>query len=188
MRARFESHILKPAAGMKSNQAGQFLWQLDDQTRWLTEDTRGATHEELGWQLAPGMNTIGMLLAHIAVVEVSWIRRGLFEIDDLGDGVLPIGRRETGMPLPAGAAPPTALDGKDLAFFDDLLARSRDQTRRELAALDDVDLDRRSRHRPRPDTEMELSIGWMLYHLVEHEAGHYYQINLLRHAYRCGNK
>jgi len=31
---------------------------------------------------------------------------------------------------------------------------------------------------------MELSIGWMLYHLVEHEAGHYYQINLLRHAYR----
>ncbi len=181
---RFESYILQPAAGMKSKRAGRFLWQLDDQSRRLTEDTRGATPEELGWQLAPGMNTIGMLLAHIAVVEVSWIRRGVHEIDDLGDGVLPIGRPETGMPLPADAAPPPALDGKSLAFFDDLLMRSRDHTRRELAALDDADLDRHFRRRPKPDAEMELSIGWMLYHLVEHEAGHYYQINLLRHAYR----
>ncbi len=182
--SRFESHLLAPAAGMQSKQVGEFLWQLDDQTRSLTEDTRGATPEELGWQMAPGMNTIGMLLAHIAVVEVSWVRRGLHEIDDLGDEVLPIGRPETGMPLPEGAAPPAALDGKGLAFFDDLLMRSRDHTRRELAALGDADLDRRFRRRPSADTEMELSIGWMLYHLVEHEAGHYYQINLLRHAYR----
>jgi hypothetical protein len=27
--------------------------------------------------------------------------------------------------------------------------------------------------------------GWALYHIVEHEAGHYGQINLLRHQYRA---
>jgi hypothetical protein len=30
-----------------------------------------------------------------------------------------------------------------------------------------------------------LNIGWALYHLVEHEAGHRAQINLLRHLHRA---
>ena len=127
--------ILEPAAGAKSKLVGLFLCQLDDQSRRLTEDTRGATPEELAWQPAPGMNTIGMLLAHIAVVEASWIGRGLHGLDDLAAGVLPIGREETGMPMPEHAAPPAFLKGKSLAFFDDLLQRSRAYTRRESATL-----------------------------------------------------
>ena len=47
--------------------------QMDDQSRRLTEHTRGATADELAWQPAPGLQTIGMLLAHIAVVEVYWM-------------------------------------------------------------------------------------------------------------------
>ncbi len=176
--------VLEPAPGTKSRLVGLFLWQLDDQSRRLHEDTRGATPEELAWQSGPGMNTIGMLLAHIAVVEASWIDRGLHGLPDLAAGVLPIGRNETGMPLAERAAPPPALDGKDLAFFDDLLARSRVHTKRELATLTDADLDRRFRRRPPGDVEYEISVGWMLYHILEHEAGHYYQINLLRHQYR----
>ena len=35
--------------------------------RALIADTRGLTPEALGWQPAPGMNTIGMLLAHCLV-------------------------------------------------------------------------------------------------------------------------
>ena len=138
-------HLLEPAAGMKSNLAGLFLWQLDDQSRQLTEDTRGATAEELSWQPAPGANTIGMLLAHIAVVEASWIDRALHGLSDVSDGLLPIGRKETAMPLPEGAAAPAALEGRELAFFDDLHSLSRAHTRRELAPLADADLDRRFR-------------------------------------------
>ena len=178
------ARILEPVPGVKSKVVGLFLWQLDDQSRSLLEDTRGATPEELAWQASPGMNTIGMLLAHIAVVEASWIGRALHGLNDLAAGVLPIGRTETGVPLPEGAAPPAFLNGKDLAFFDDLLARSRAHTQREVSHLTDADLDRRFRRRYPDGAEYEYSVGWMLYHILEHEAGHYYQINLLRHQYR----
>jgi len=177
-------HLLEPAAGMKSNLAGLFLWQLDDQSRQLTEDTRGATAEELSWQPAPGANTIGMLLAHIAVVEASWIDRALHGLSDVSDGLLPIGRKETAMPLPEGAAAPAALEGRELAFFDDLHSLSRAHTRRELAPLADADLDRRFRRISPSGREYEISLGWVLYHILEHQAGHYYQIKLLRHQYR----
>jgi hypothetical protein len=178
-------HILQPAAGTTSRLVGLFLWQLDEQSRELRENTRGATPEELAWQMAPGMNTIGMLLAHIAVVEVSWIGRGVHGLNDLAPGVLPIGRGETGMPLPEGRPAPAALDGKDLAWFDDLLERSRAYTRRELAALTDADLDRMRLRRTPDGEEYEFSVGWMLYHILEHLAGHHYQVNLLRHQYRA---
>ena len=36
-----------------------------------------------------------------------------------------------------------------------------------------------------PGSVFEASIGWALYHVLEHEAGHYGQINLLRHQYRA---
>jgi uncharacterized damage-inducible protein DinB len=169
---------------MKSSLVGLFLAQLDDQNRNLAEDTRGLTPDELYWQPAPGMNTIGMLLAHIALVEVAWIgaaARGLdfFQIDEL-----PVKWADSGVPLPADAAPPAALRGKDLAFYDDLLARARAFTRKALAPLTDADLAlRRSRIR-RDGTHVDYNVGWALYHVLEHEAGHYGQINLLRHQYR----
>jgi hypothetical protein len=35
---------------------------------------------------------------------------------------------------------------------------------------------------------MRVSRRWILYHLLEHQAGHYGQILLLRHQYRDRNK
>jgi uncharacterized damage-inducible protein DinB len=181
--------IMTPRPGTASPIAGLFLWQLDDQSRRLTEDTRGATPDELQWQHSPGMNTIGMLLGHIAVVEVGWVRAALHGLERNSTEVLGgFGRRETGMPLVEGGAPPEALAGRALPFFDDLLARARDYTRAEIATLTDADLDRRFRTSANWDDktgiEFEGTIGWMLYHLLEHQAGHYGQVNLLRHQYR----
>jgi uncharacterized damage-inducible protein DinB len=179
--------IMEPAPGMASRLVGLFLWQLDDQSRRLSEDTRGATPDELAWPPAPGMNTIGMLLAHIAAVEVGWIRAALLGKDRDSGEVLGITKREIGIPLPPEGAPAPALAGKPLADFDGLLARARAYTRAAIAPLTDADLDR---HFRTPATwqagggEFEGTIGWALYHVLEHEAGHYGQINLLRHQYR----
>jgi uncharacterized damage-inducible protein DinB len=178
--------IMSPRPGTASPIAGLFLWQLDDQTRRLTEDTRGASAIELAWQPAPGMNTIGMLMAHIAAVEVGWIRAAIHGQDRDSGEVLGLTKRQIDMPLAPDAGPPAALAGRELPFFDDLLARSRAFTRQSIAALTDLDLDRRFRT---PATwekaggEFEATIGWALYHVLEHQAGHYGQINLLRHQH-----
>ena len=179
--------ILEPSPGTASRLAGLFLWQLDDQSRRLTEDTRGATPDELAWQPAPGMNTIGMLLAHIAAVEAGWIRASVLGKDRDSGEVLALTKRQIGMPLAKDAPPSAALAGRTLDHLDDLLARARAFTRATIADLTDADMDRRFRT---PATweplggEFEGSIGWALYHILEHEAGHYGQINLLRHQYR----
>ena len=178
--------ILEPRPGTASRLAGLFLWQLDDQSRRLTEDTRDATPEELAWQAAPGLNTIGMLLAHIAATEVGWVQRGILLRDwDVGQ-VLGLGSNEIRIPLPADGRPPSALMGRDLPYFDGLLARARSHTRSAIALLTDADLDRRFRVPAfwQPDAEFEATVGWVLYHILEHLAGHYGQINLLRHQYR----
>ena len=36
----------------------------------------------------------------------------------------------------------------------------------------------------RAGIEHEISLGWMLYHVLERLAGHYHQIKLRRHPYR----
>ena len=179
--------ILEPGTQTTSRLAGLFLWQLDDQSRRLAEDTRGATPGELMWQPAPGMNTIGMLLAHIAAVEVGWLRAAVHGLDRDSIEVLGIGKREIGIPLSTHAPPAAGLAGRELPYFDDLRARARAHTRDTIAALGDADLDRRFRTPAtwEPDAEFEGTIGWALYHVLEHEAGHYGQINLLRHAYRA---
>jgi uncharacterized damage-inducible protein DinB len=183
---------IEPPPGFRSQEIGLYLAQLDDQSRRLTADTRGLEVGALAWQPALGMNTIGMLLAHIAIVEVFWTRLALedrpmpFEMHD----VLGIGLDDDGMPLKADARPPAGLAGRELGFFDDLLARARAHTRRIAAPLDDAYLEREIvREHPNPETR-EARSGrvvtprWTLYHLLEHEAGHYGQILLLRHQIR----
>jgi uncharacterized damage-inducible protein DinB len=178
--------LLQPAEGVTSRVAGTFLWQLDDLNRRLTLDTRGATAEELAWQSAPGMNTIGMLLAHVAVIEVGWIQVAVLRFDRWEEErVLGVPHEAFGMPLPEDGAPPALLQGKDLAYFDDLLERARVHTREALAPLSDDDVER-TFERPRPNGDVvEANVGWVLYHLVEHLAGHYGQILMLRHQHRA---
>jgi uncharacterized damage-inducible protein DinB len=177
-----EVRVIEAPAGFASEAIGLFVAQMDDQSRRLTEHTRGATADELAWQPAPGLNTIGMLLAHIAVVEVYWMSILTRAPNDC-PRVLGIGFDDDGIPMPAGGAPPAVLAGKELGFFDDLLRNARANTVALASPLADAALtgmiEQIGRVRRR-----QLSGRWILYHLVEHEAGHYGQINLLRHQYR----
>jgi len=52
---------------------GLFASQLDDQLKRLRNNVKNLTVKQLEWQQRPGMNTIGMLLAHLALVEYWWI-------------------------------------------------------------------------------------------------------------------
>jgi uncharacterized damage-inducible protein DinB len=182
--------ILVPPPGYRSNEAGLFIAQMDDQSARLVGDTRKLAPEALAWQTAPGMNTIGMLLAHIAVVEVYWTQVGPLGLTAFEtESVLGIGIDDDGMPLAEGGAPPAMLRGKDLAFFDDLLARARGYAKRAIANLTDTDLEREVPRTSRDGTLREvLNLRWILYHMLEHEAGHYGQINLLAHQFRIAHR
>ena len=177
--------ILAAPTGFRSREVGLFVAQMDDQSRRLTEDTRGVSVAELEWQPAPGLNTIGMLLAHIAIVEVYWIL-----VATRGPGasdlkpVLGIGKDDDGMPLPANGLSPHGLRGKPIHFFDDLLARARTHSKQAVAGLGDADLDREITRKTRDGSIDVFNVRWILYHVLEHEAGHYGQVNLLRHQFR----
>jgi len=178
--------LLEVPEGYRSAPVARTLWQMDDQSRRLVEATADATPEELGWQPAPGMNTIGMLLAHIAVAEAHMTAIGLERLASSDvPGLLGLTTDDDGLPLPEGGRPPAALGGRTIEYFHGLLEKARANTRRVAVTLSDSDLAHRVT-RPRPDGNQRIfNLDWMLYHLLEHEAGHFGQILLLRHLYRA---
>jgi len=144
----------------------------------------GATPMKLGWQPTVGVNTIGMLLAHIAVVEVSWVRAGVqLQGWDIRD-VFPLLWEEAASD--AGARqPPAGLAGRDLDYFDDLLTRARTYSREAIRSLDDATLDQRYRVRFPGHTGTEFEAPSLdALPRAGASVAHYGQINLLRRLHR----
>jgi uncharacterized damage-inducible protein DinB len=178
-----ELYLVTPP-GYRSADVARFVWQLDDLLALMRADLRGVTPAELEWQPQPGMNTIGMLLAHIAIVEVFWTQIGLEQVpEDMT--ALGIGTDDDGMPIAADAGPPAKLAGREIAYFEDLLARGRAVLKRSAERLTDEDLRSRVSRVRKNGEQQSFDKAWVLYHLVEHFAGHYGQILLLRHMYRA---
>jgi uncharacterized damage-inducible protein DinB len=171
--------------GFRSPEAALFFASLEDQSRLLWGNLEGITPDELQWQPHPGMNTIGMLLAHLAIVETWWTKIIVEKQDPTTvEPVLGIGDDDDGMPIKAGAKPIALLDGKDLAFFRGLNEKARAYVRSMVAGMTDADLVAET-IRTRPDgATVSISGRWYLYHVLEHFSGHYGQILLLRHLYR----
>jgi len=175
----------------KSQQVGLFVAQMDDQNRRVFEDVKDISPAELEWQSAPGMNTIGMLLAHIAIVEVWWIHVGPLAKGSTEaaaeplPGIIGLGLQDDGMPIErAGGLPPQILAGKDLAFYEDVLRKARHFTKETAVSFTDSDLDRTGSLKRRDGSTGTYTVRWVLYHLLEHEAAHYGQIGFIRHQYR----
>ena len=154
--------------------------QLDQLLAALAERVRGASVAELEWQLQPGVNTTGMLLAHLAVVEVYWVQVVCSDIasDEQADAVLQsvigLGLADDGIPLPPSGRHPGTLAGWSAADYLDRLERARASTHRALWEWDDESLAATWTFEGR-----EVSRAGVLCHLVEHFAHHSGQIALL---------
>lgn len=178
--------FIRPAEGYQCREVATFISQMNDQSRRLAEAVHGITPQELEWQAAPGMNTMGMLLAHLAIVEASWTQIGLLRISDVDvRSAIGIGQDDDGMPLSVDGAAPAHLKGKSLAYYEDLLTRARAYYEEAAKKLPHEDLNREMT-RTRPDgSQRVFNTRWVLYHVLEHFAGHFGQILLLRHLYRA---
>lgn len=185
MPARVETRI-EPEPGFRSAAAGAWVAMMEAQRRALVSEIAELSTDDLAWQPAPGTNTIGMLLAHIAVAETHLTDVGLLGKPDSDvPAIIGIRVEDDGLPLPEGGRPPAVLAGKDAAYFRDLLARARAHFRAAAAALEDADLDRVV-VRKRPDGgERVFNVRWVIAHALEHEAGHRGQILQLKHLRRA---
>jgi uncharacterized damage-inducible protein DinB len=157
-----------------------FAAQLDDQQIQLKKLIAGLDAPDLEWQLYPGRNTIGQLVAHIAVAEVFWVAiapAGLHpgpKSDEKMKSVLGISGADDGIPLPENGAHPAPLEGFTLDQYFSLLDHARAETHRVLQSWTDDILD--------DEFKMEdhtFSRMWVLYHILEHFACHFGQIRLL---------
>lgn len=163
---------------------GLFAAQLDDQLKLLKTAVGDLTVEQLEWQYRPGMNTVGMLLAHIAVAEVWWLRVAHYGLPWEGDGEKIIkkicGFEDDGLPLPEDGRHPEMLKGMTVKQYLDVLSKARRGSHRELKNWKDRDLDKiyTSYYK------RQISYAWTLYHVLEHFAGHFGQILMLKHMMR----
>jgi uncharacterized damage-inducible protein DinB len=178
------THRLVIPKGRNIPEVASFLAQLDDLSRMMLRDVRGITPAELAWQSQPGHNTIGMLLSHIAVVEVHWTLVAIesWSPEEVGRR-LRFGLDDDGLPLARRGTPPAHLRGKTLAFFATLLRRARSIVKKEFARYRPADLARVVTRTRANGQVTRQDARWILYHLVEHLAGHYGQVLLLRHLY-----
>jgi len=184
--SRTVTTLVETPAGFRSREVARLFWQMEEQRRILLDALAGLTGDELHWQPAPGANTIAMLLAHIAYAEAHLVQVGILgETTGHAQDVTGISEEDEGMPLAPDAPPSPALAGRPLAFFTDALAKARAHTRRALEPLADGDLARTVTRPPRPDgTVRVFDAAWVVCHLIEHEAGHRGQIQLMRHLWR----
>lgn len=164
---------------------GLFAGQLDDQLKLLKEQVKGLTVEQLEWQLRPGMNTVGMLLAHLALVEIWWINAAPKGLPWEPDGKKLIekvcGFGDDGMPAAADGVHPPYLKGYTIEMYLTAMDRARKSIHRELKTWRDRDL---SKTFDRPGKKLAISRTWVLYHVLEHFAGHFGQVLLLKHLMR----
>jgi hypothetical protein len=162
---------------------GLFAAQLDRQLNWLKQEVKGLTVKQLEWQLRPGMNTIGMLLAHLALVEVWWINVAPTGMPWEPDGKKLIGKvcgfDDDGMPMPPKGKHAEILKGYSLEKYLAVMAKARRSIHKEMKTWRDRDLDKFYTL-----NKKQFSRTWTLYHVLEHFASHFGQILLLKHMMR----
>ncbi len=167
-------------------QVGLFLAQLDDQLSLLREKVKNLTVAQLEWQPQPGVNTVGMLLAHIAIAEFFWIAVAVKEIPPEPDGdnmmkaQIGIHFDDDGLPLKPDATHPLTIKGKTAADYLEMIDRTRRIVHSELKNWRDGELDSTYLRGKR-----QVSRSWTLYHVLEHFSGHYGQILMLKHLMRA---
>ena len=190
MNARVVASRLPLAGDCASVQAAVLLAALHDLHRQLDELAAGLSVSQLEWQpgeraagaAGTGRNSMGMLLAHIAVAETHLTQVGLSgDADGHVQDVIGITVEDEGMPLEAGAPPAPALAGRDAASYRSMLERSLAHITAAAMPLTDADLATEVRRPPRPDgTQRVFDKRWVLYHAVEHAAQHLGQLTSLR--------
>ncbi|MBU1050207.1 DinB family protein [Candidatus Bipolaricaulota bacterium] len=145
---------------------------MEEVRRHTLVSVQGLDQQTLDWAGSEGSeNTIGCLLYHMALVEMPWLFMDILEQD---------------FPAAVKAAFPRvmATEGRLMPVMsvplEEHLQRLGDSRRIFLDSLRDMSLDDWHRLRSPKDTPYEVTPAWVVFHLIEHAAGHAAQIRSLK--------
>lgn len=160
------------------DEIGRWLWALEATRRRTLELIAGLDQATLDWAGPDGReNAIGSLLYHIAVVEMSWLHFDLLLQKEFPQEV---GRDYPWEPWNAEAVL-TSVQGASLAEHLGRLERSRAVF---LDAFRGMTLEDWRRLRTFGGDADAVTPEWVVFHLVEHEAGHACQISSMKRRAR----
>lgn len=163
---------------------GLFAAQLDDQLVRLKKEVKGLTVKQLQWQYKPGMNTIGMLLAHLALAEIYWFKVAPKELSWDPDGKKIVykicGFEDDGIPLPEKGGHPSYLKGYSAEKYLTILSKGRRSILTEIKKWRDKDLEKFYAL----GKKFQASRTSTAYHVLEHFCSHFGQILMIKHMLR----
>lgn len=148
-----------------------WVWSMQDIRERTKRAVKGLSLEQLKQHPHGVPNSIGTLLYHIAGVEIGWLYVEVLEKD---------------FPTDAGDWFNTEQDRDDQGR---LLQIQGETLEHHFARLDYVrglflesfqGMGRGDLRRPRSLPEYDVTPEWVLYHLLEHEAGHLAQIKMIK--------
>lgn len=132
----------------------------------LIERVQGLEMKQLDFTpISDRIESIGTLLLHIAAVEWSWI------FEDINGQTMDYEKWKYGFALRERIP---QIYGKDISFYLDRLGEVRGAVFKKLKSLSDDQL----RSLIEVD-DVVVSIEWILFHLIEHEAIHIGQVSIL---------
>ncbi len=159
------------------SEIGTWLWAMQEVRRRTLRLAEGLDQRTLDWEGADGReNAIGSLLYHIALVEMHWLYEDVMQRDDLPSTLkpdFPFGTREADGHL-------TRVLGVPLAEHVARLNRSREVFLEEFRAISPDEWRRLRRPYDFEKVKYAVTPEWAVFHLVEHEAGHGFQISSLK--------
>ncbi|HKG27191.1 MAG TPA: DinB family protein [Thermomicrobiales bacterium] len=150
---------------------GRYVAQLTETRQELLRHLEGMTPEQLSWHPNDQVESIGTQLLHVAAIEWSWI----FE-DILGRPGEEYDGWEEALPIRLGLP---QVVGRSLEAYLATLNQVRIDALAVLRGLTDEDLPKLRPEQPSEPDGARYTVDWVLFHLVQHEAHHAGQVELM---------
>ena len=170
---------LTPVEGVPTG-IGYYLAGLEEVREQLRDAVEDLSNEMAHSRLRPDTHSITQLILHCGEAEWWWIQcvvNGREVDDELKKSIF-------WDVLEEGKEPPRSLSAKTcVAELDRISALSVEL----LAGFSDDDLDRMYRKDRGERGVLEVSLRWILHHLIDHEAQHKGQILMLKRLLKSGN-
>jgi uncharacterized damage-inducible protein DinB len=158
-------------------QIGRYVAQLTEVRDDLKREVSGLSIAQLDWHPNDQTESIGTLLLHCEAIEWSWLHEDVLgrPSDEF------TGDWSEALPIRVGAPQVT---GRSVEHYLQKLDATRERTLQILRGFTDADLARLvGEAEPSPGEEPRsrlFTIDWVIWHIIEHEATHVGQVELLR--------